>query len=156
MQHCRGGGTHVRWGFKEELSAVHKLERKPKYAGNPSSLPDLLRGLIVVHSLKEVRQVVNCLQSSGVGLAYRVVESDDYFRSPRRCYRSHHLVIRFLACPQFQAEIQIKTPLISRAWEWTHGLYKTMRIQWIVLIVNCLVFTLAWLGDCLHANRGFI
>ena len=102
---------------KTPYSILKKLVEK-RMLDPEKGLTDMIGTTIAVDSQKELESVRDDIDG---GLLGKVLDKDDYYKSPKAGYRAYHYIVEYKGVP---VEVQLKTKNMKKLHEVSHEAYK--------------------------------
>lgn len=102
---------------KTPYSILKKLVEK-RMLDPQKGLTDMIGTTIAVGNQKELEQVRDDIDG---GLLGKVLDKDDYYKSPKAGYRAYHYIVEYDGVP---VEVQLKTKRMKKLNEVSHDFYK--------------------------------
>ena len=102
---------------KTPYSILKKLVEK-RMLDPEKGLTDMIGTTIAVGSQKELENVRDDIDG---GLLGKVLDKDDYYKSPKAGYRAYHYIVEYKGVP---VEVQLKTKKMKKLNEVSHDFYK--------------------------------
>jgi ppGpp synthetase/RelA/SpoT-type nucleotidyltranferase len=102
---------------KTPYSIIKKLVEK-RMLDPQKGLTDMIGTTIAVDNQKELEQVRDDIDS---GLLGKILDRDDYYKSPKAGYRAYHYIVEYEGIP---VEVQLKTKKMKKLNEVSHEFYK--------------------------------
>ena len=102
---------------KTPYSILKKLVEK-RMLDPEKGLTDMIGTTIAVGNQKELEQVRDDIDG---GLLGKVLDKDDYYKSPKAGYRAYHYIVEYDGVP---VEVQLKTKRMKKLNEVSHDFYK--------------------------------
>jgi len=111
-------GADIYARTKTPYSILKKLVEK-RMLDPKRGLTDMIGTTIAVKNQKELEQVRDEIDG---GLLGKVLDRDDFYKSPNAGYRAYHYIVEYKGVP---VEVQLKTKNMKKLHEVSHDAYKT-------------------------------
>ena len=111
-------GADIYARTKTPYSILKKLVEK-RMLDPKRGLTDMIGTTIAVENQKELEQVRDEIDD---GLLGKVLDRDDFYKSPNAGYRAYHYIVEYKGVP---VEVQLKTKNMKKLHEVSHDAYKT-------------------------------
>ena len=133
-------GADIYARTKTPYSILKKLVEK-RMLDPKKGLTDMIGTTIAVENQNELEQVRDDIDS---GLLGKVLDRDDFYKSPNAGYRAYHYIVEYKGVP---VEVQLKTKNMKKLHQVSHSAYKKGNLDGKKLDAVSILFMKADKGD---------